>query len=91
MNKKSFLLEMIIKKPCSKCLVQACCTTECEILYRWKVRYCYLIDLNDILMMISGIFSLIFLGILSKIKLLDHRKAIVYAYKIEKIIEKNLR
>jgi hypothetical protein len=91
MKKKSSLLEMVIKTPCSKCLVKACCIRECDMLYQWNIKYSSLIDLNDIIMMLSGIVIIIYLRILSIIKLLNKERANFYSDKIEKLVEENIK
>lgn len=90
MNKSSFLVEILIKKPCKKCLVQPCCITKCNDLYKWYVRHRILIELNDIIIAILAIISMIYLLVLNWIGILSEDSANFYADKIKKVVDKNL-
>lgn len=90
MNKSSFLVEIFIKKPCKRCLVQSCCITKCNDLYKWYVKYRIFIELNDIIITIFGVTSMMYLIVLNWIGILSEDSANYYAGKIKKIIDKNL-
>ena len=90
MNKKSFLVELVFKKPCKTCLIQACCTKQCTKLDDWYTKFNTLIEINDITLILLAVCALFFLGVLNMIKVLKDENAISYADKIENYLDHNI-
>lgn len=90
-GKKSYLLEKIIKKPCNKCLVKACCKSMCDLLYEWNVKNSTLICLNDIVMILLGTIYILLLRFISLTHLINKEKEIAYIDKIIKEVEENIK
>ena len=91
MNKRVPLVELLFKKPCKKCLIQACCSKECDKLNNWYRKYNTLIEINHIILLVGAIVYMLFLGILGTIRIIKMEVALLYMDKIEKYIEKNIR
>lgn len=89
-NKPVFFLEMFIKKPCKKCLIQACCTRECNDLYKWYQKHRFFIEINEIIIMIFGITIILMLAALNWVGIAKGKTTLTHVEKIEKFVENNI-
>lgn len=82
---------MFIKRPCKTCLIQACCTEECNELYKWYHKYRFFIEINTLIILVFGLISMILLTILEWTRIGNKNTVNSCADKIGKLVDENIK
>ena len=84
-------MDLFTRKPCKRCLVQACCTENCDDLDKWHNKFKFVNDTIDIILLLFGIGSLFLLAFINALKIISDDRANMFANKVENTLENRIR